>query len=504
MNPKYSNSDCEGNIPLAGEYPYTSGIYSNMYKSKPWNIKQYAGYGNAEEANLNFKSLIDSGSAGISIAFDLPTQMGIDPMSTLAKYEVGRVGVSINDLDDMRRLLSGIDIAKISASMTINSTAGILLLMYQVIAEESGVSPNILRGTIQNDILKEFITRSTYIFPPEASLRFTNDIFEYSSKELPLWNPISVSGYHFSEAGASSAQELAFAISNGVLYLERALARGINIELLAETFTFFFAAKTNLLEEVSKFRVARKLWANILSKKFKISPSSKALKMRIHAQTAGSQLTSFGIENNHARVTVQALGAILGGVQSLHTNSFNEALSLPTEKASKLAINIQHILMEETDLLKAVDPFRGSHVIENLTLTLESEVLEIIESIEKLGGVVDCINLGYQRNLIEKNSFMESKAIERGSKRIVGLNAGAIIDETENREDFYFSQSTQNRSSSKFERKKLQLNCELNILKEAALGDKNVMYPIKDLILKGATVSQICDQLKECWGEFEA
>ena len=504
MNLEYDNSSNGFEVPLPGTFPYTAGIHSEMYKSKPWNIKQYAGYGIAEDANLNFKKLISSGSSGISIAFDLVTQMGIDPMSKIATHEVGRVGVSINNLDDMRKLLNGLDLGKISASMTINSTAGILLLMYQIVAEENGISSNVLRGTIQNDILKEFITRSTYIFPPEASLRFTNDIFEYSSKELPHWNPISVSGYHFSEAGATPAQELAFAISNAVLYLEKALARGLNIESIAEKFTFFFTAKTNLLEEISKFRVARKIWANILVDKFDFLPNSKALKMRIHAQTAGSQLTSFGVENNYARVTIQALAAVLGGVQSLHTNSFNEALSLPTEKSSKFAINIQHILMEETDLLKAADPLRGSYVIENLTLVLEREVLEIIKSIEKLGGVVDCINLGYQRNLIERNSFIESKSVAENTKKIVGLNTGVVIDETEDNEAFYFRQPTQDKNLFKIEKKAVQLNYEFKSLKEAALGDQNVMYPIKDLILKGATVSQICDVLKECWGVYSA
>jgi len=486
---------------LPGEFPYTSGIYPNMYKEKSWNIKQYAGYGNVESANLNFKKLISSGSSGISIAFDLPTQMGISPDSNLAKFEVGRIGVFVNTLDDMRILLQGINLKDISTSMTINATAGILLMMYQIVAEENGIDTTQLRGTIQNDLLKEFITRSTYIFPPRPSMRFTNDIFGYCAKELPKWNPISVSGYHFSEAGASATQEIAFAISNGVCYLESALLYGLDIEKLAEKFTFFFSAKTNLLQEAAKFRAARSLWAKILKTKFNFS-SPKSLHMRIHAQTAGSQLCAFGIENNQARVTIQALAAIFGGVQSLHTNSYNEALSLPTEYSSKLAINIQHIIKEETDITFAPDPMRGSYVVENLTSKIESEVLEIIQNIEDLGGVISAIESGYQRSLIENSSYKEAKDLADGRKKIVGLNMGAQLNEDGLGKNPYFKQGENVGVSS--------VNCATSLieknafseLKKCAQSNDNVMYPIKDLIRQGASVGQISDILRECWGTY--
>jgi len=499
LNFDYSDNDIKTFLP--GEFPYTSGIYPNMYKEKSWNIKQYAGYGSAESANLNFKKLINSGSSGISIAFDLPTQMGIGPESNLARFEVGRIGVSVNKLDDMRKLLDGINLSNISTSMTINASAGILLLMYQIIAEENGIEAHQLRGTIQNDLLKEFITRSTYIFPPRPSIRFTNDIFDYCAKELPKWNPISVSGYHFSEAGASPPQEIAFAISNGVYYLESALSYGLDIETLAEKFTFFFSAKTNLLEEIAKFRAARSLWAKILKNKFNFS-SPKSLQMRIHAQTAGSQLSAVGIENNQARVTIQALAAIFGGVQSLHTNSYNEALSLPTENSSKLAINIQHIIKEETDITFAPDPLRGSYVIENLTSEIELEGLKIIHNIEELGGVINAIEAGYQRSLIENSSYKEAKELAENKKKIVGLNIGATINDNELEKNSYFRQENNtNKSSVNLTASNLEKST-FSELKKCAKSQKNVMYPIKDLIKKGASVGQISDILRECWGTY--
>lgn len=498
---EFDYNDNEIKTFLPGEFPYTSGLYPNMYKEKSWNIKQYAGYGNAESANLNFKKLISSGSSGISIAFDLPTQMGIAPESNLAKFEVGRIGVFVNTLDDMRILLQGINLKDISTSMTINASAGILLLMYQIVAEENGIDANQLRGTIQNDLLKEFITRSTYIFPPRPSMRFTNDIFGYCAKELPKWNPISVSGYHFSEAGANAPQEIAFAISNGVYYLESALSYGLDIEKLAEKFTFFFSAKTNLLEEIAKFRAARSIWAKILKNKFNFS-SPKSLQMRIHAQTAGSQLCAFGIENNQARVTIQALAAIFGGVQSLHTNSYNEALSLPTENSSKLAINIQHVIKEETDITFAPDPMRGSYVIENLTSKIESEVLDIIQNIEDLGGVINAIESGYQRSLIENSSYQEAKDLADNKKKIVGLNIGATLNDDDLGKNPYFTQGKNTSTSSVNIAASMIEKSAFAELKKCAQSDKNVMYPIKNLIRQGASVSEISDSLRECWGTY--
>lgn len=486
----------------AGEFPYTSGIYPNMYQTKPWTIRQYSGFGTAEDANQNFKKLILAGNAGISIAFDLPTQMGLDPLSPLAKHEYGKVGVSINTLNDMRTLLDGIDLSKISTSMTINSTAGIILLMYELVASERGFSKDQLSGTIQNDILKEFITRSTHIFPIRHSIRFTNDIFEYCFKEMPQWNPISVSGYHFSEAGASAVQELAFTISNAIFYLEGAIAKGLPANEIARRFTFFFAAKTNMLEEVAKFRAARSIWAKVLKEKFSITDVS-SLKMRIHAQTAGSQLTSKGLENNFTRVTIQALAAIFGGVQSLHTNSYNEAISLPTENSSKLAINTQYIILEETDLTSVVDPFRGSYAIESLTLSIESQVNTLLHAIDNRGGVLACIESNFQRSLIEHEAYLVAKSISEGQTKIVGINSGVAT------EDDSLSNSSDFRNKGQYVKKDFVenfSNIDGDIFKElinSAIGETNIMYPIKKLLVKNISMSQIVDVLKSQWGCFQ-
>jgi len=486
----------------AGEFPFTSGIYPKMYQTKSWTIRQYSGFGTAKDANQNFKSLISAGNSGISIAFDLPTQMGLSPSSPLAKYEYGKIGVSVNNLSDMRMLLDGIELDKISTSMTINSTAGILLLMYELVATERGISKDQLSGTIQNDILKEFITRSTHIFPIRHSIRFTSDIFDYCFHELPSWNPISVSGYHFSEAGATVVQEVAFTISNAIFYLEEAISRGLPVEQIARRFTFFFSAKTNILEEVAKFRAARSIWATVLKNKFSIDDAD-SLKMRIHAQTAGSQLTSSGLENNFSRVTIQALAAIFGGVQSLHTNSYNEAISLPTETSSKLAINTQYIILDETDITKFVDPFRGSHVIESLTSSIESQVNDLLQKIDSKGGVVNCIESNFQRTLIEQESYLLARNVAEGKTKIVGINSGSITES----DPFSTSSSFINEITPKPEMlSDSTFNTNDKIFKElieAAAGETNIMYPIKSLLIKDVSLSQIIDVLKLQWGSYQ-
>jgi methylmalonyl-CoA mutase N-terminal domain/subunit len=489
------------NSSSAGEFPYTSGIYPKMYQAKPWTIRQYSGFGTAKEANENFKKLILAGNSGISIAFDLPTQMGLNPNTQLAKYECGKIGVSVNTLSDMRLLLDGIDLGEISTSMTINSTAGVLLLMYELVASERGIPKEKLVGTIQNDILKEFITRSTHIFPVEHSIRFTNDVFEYCFNELPNWNPISVSGYHFSEAGASPAQELAFTISNAVFYLEGAISRGLPADLIARRFTFFFSARTNLLEEVAKFRAARRIWAKTLKEKFFITDTN-SLKMRIHAQTAGSQLTATGLENNFSRVAIQSLAAVFGGVQSLHTNSYNEAISLPTEQSSKLAINTQYIILHETDLATVVDPFEGSYVIENLTNSIESSVNDILHRIEDNGGVVNCIESNFQRSLIEQESYLAAKNISKGIMKIVGINSGIIteFDSLNSSSNFINESVSKNETGAD---NLLELTDKIfKELIDAANGNENVMYPIKRLLIKNVSLSQIIDVLKSQWGTW--
>jgi len=500
----YDESNHGNSTSAPGEFPFSSGIYPGMYKTKTWNIRQYSGYGSASDANENFQKLIKAGNRGISIAFDLPTQMGLNPLAELAKFEVGKVGVSINCLDDMRELFRGINLEEVEVSMTINATAGILLLMYHIIAEENGLNSLKLRGTLQNDILKEFITRSTHVFPLEQSLRFTNDVLEYCEKELPNWSPISVSGYHFAEAGATASQEVAFAIANGINYLENAESSGLNIQKIATKVSFFFAAKTNILEEIAKFRAARSVWAKIVKDRFSFD-NPKAMQMRIHAQTAGSELLPFGIENNLSRVTIQAMAAIFGGVQSLHTNSYDEALNLPTENASKLAINIQQILKDETDITLASDPFRGSFLIENITNQIESEIISIINEINAKGGLIKSINLGYQRDLIEKNSYADAIATLENHKKIVGLNSGAIIESVPkaNLSSLGISDISNSIQVDKILIKTPHIDQKLFVeLANSAKSKINVMYPIKNLLQAGASLSDICEILRECWGKI--
>ena len=481
-----------------GEFPYRRGIHPQMYREKSWSTRQYSGFGNASEANLNFKRLISAGNKGVSIAFDLPTQMGLNPNSEMAKFEVGKVGVSIDSLDDMRALLSEIPLEEISLSMTINATSGILLLMYHMVAEERKLNTKSLRGTLQNDILKEFITRSTQIFPLEHSVRFTADVFEFCATELPEWSPISISGYHFAEAGATPVQELAFAISNGLYYLEVAKERNLDIEALASRVSFFFSTGTNLFTEVSKLRAARSIWAKLTQDRYSFS-NPKSSQMRIHAQTAGSELLPVGIENNLSRVTIQALAAILGGVQSLHTNSYDEALSLPTTFSSGLAINIQEIIRVETDISESPDPLGGSFHIEELTSNIEQEVLKLIQKIEGYGGVSVAIVDDFQRNLIEQNAYKEALDFASGAKKLVGMNYGVKSQNSSQFEDF------SNRSVNPDLIKKSQTvtpkvyTLEKELI-SCATSNKNVMYPIKNLLLSGYSSSTICDLLRKCWG----
>jgi methylmalonyl-CoA mutase N-terminal domain/subunit len=485
----------------SGLFPYSSGIHPGMYETSPWKIRQYAGFGTASEANKKFKEIIKQGGDGISIAFDLPTQMGLDPDSELASYEVGKIGVSINSVDDMRNLLKEIDISTITVSMTINATSAVLILMYQIIAEERNINLRELKGTIQNDILKEFICRSTYIFPIKDSLRLTTDVFEYCAKELPNWNPISVSGYHFAEAGATSAQEVAFAISNGMEYLENARLKGLDIEKLATKFTFFFAAKTNFIEEIAKFRVARKLWAELLKKKYNFN-NEKALKMRIHAQTAGSQLTPFYIENNIIRVTLQSLAAILGGVQSLHTNGFDEARSIPSPESTQIAINTQKIIMQETDILNYIDPIGGSREIKIEMLDLEQKVMDIIKDLDKIGGVTKSTEAGYQKSLIEESSLKDFIGNETNKTKIVGsenpLVESKILNINQVQVKSFDSPSVDLDREDSAELKK-----SLSDLKLKAKSDENILHFMKKSLLLGATVSDVCNSLREVWGEFK-
>src|SRR5271154_4691462 len=393
-----------------GEYPFTRGVYPRMYVDRPWTMRQYAGFGTAAESNRRYHELIEAGTSGLSVAFDLPTQMGYDSDAPIAHGEVGKVGVAIDCVDDMRTLFDSIPLETVSTSMTINAPAAVLLLMYQTVGEEQGARPDQLTGTIQNDVLKEYIARGTYIYPPRPSLRLVADTFAYCRAELPRWNTISISGYHMAEAGATPVQEIAFTLANAKEYVRAAIASGLAVDEFAPRLSFFFVARTTLLEEVAKFRAARRLWARIMKEEFGATdPRSRML--RFHTQTAGVQLTAQQPEVNLTRVTVQALAAVLGGTQSLHTNAYDEAIALPSQKAARLAVRTQQVIANETDLTATVDPFAGSYAVESLTDEVEAAALELMATIEDMGGAVAAIERGYQKSEIERAAYLTSQQI---------------------------------------------------------------------------------------------
>ncbi len=487
----------------AGYFPFRSGIHPDMYKTKPWTIRQYAGFGNPTEANLRLKSLIESGVTGLSIAFDLPTQMGLDPDNELAQAEVGKVGVSVSSLQDMRKLFEGIDLSKISTSMTINATAPLLLLMYQIVAEEQGIVRESIRGTIQNDILKEYIARGTYIFPPSKSLDLATETIIYCYQNLPNWNSISISGYHMSEAGATSTQEIAFTFSNAIEYLNLLTSRGVDIDDIAPRISFFFSARITFLEEIAKFRSAREVWANIVKDRFG-AKNPKSWQLRFHTQTAGVQLVAQNPELNIVRVTLQAIGAVFGGTQSLHVNAFDEAISLPTEMSSRIALQTQQIIMEETDLTNAVDPFRGSYLIENMTNQMVLEIQTELDEIEALGGALKGIQVGHQVDKIEANAFLIARAIEESTQKVIGLNYGksesAAFKESES------CQMPNSRIAETFARYKSSRNfnevqASLKLLASTASIGGYLLPTIKDCLIAGATIGEICSELSQSWDQ---
>src|SRR5882757_4204688 len=387
-----------------GEFPFTRGVYSTMYTQRPWTMRQYAGFGTARESNARYHQLLKAGTMGLSVAFDLPTQMGMDSDATLAHGEVGKVGVAIDSIDDMRLLFADIPLGEVSTSMTINAPASVLLLLYQLVAEEQGVPGSALNGTIQNDVLKEYIARGTYIYPPEPSLRLIADTFAYCQAEIPKWNTISISGYHMAEAGATPAQEVAFTLADGIAYVEAAVAAGLAVDDFAPRLSFFFVSRTTFLEEVAKFRAARRIWARIMRDRFG-AQNPKSQMLRFHTQTAGVQLTAQQPEVNLVRVSVQALAAVLGGTQSLHTNSFDEAIALPTDKAARLALRTQQVIAYETDVTATVDPFAGSYVVERMTDDVEAAAVALMARVEESGGAVDAIEAGFQKSEIERSAY---------------------------------------------------------------------------------------------------
>ena len=484
----------------AGEFPYRSGIHKGMYRTKPWTIRQYAGFGTPEQTNRKFKELIAQGVTGLSVAFDLPTQMGLDPNDELALGEVGRIGVSISSLDDMRALLADIPLNKISISMTINSTASIIYLMYCIIAEERGFQLDELRGTVQNDILKEFISRNTYVFGPEFLMYLTTGLIQYSLRNTPNWNPISISGYHMSEAGATNVQELAFTFSNAIAYIDDLLANGLTIDEIAPRLSFFFSAKLDLIGEIAKFRAARQVFAELIQEKYK-PQNELSTRLRFHVQTAGSELTADKPELNLVRVTIQALAAVLGGTQSLHTNSYDEAISLPTDFAASLALDTQYIIQKETDLMNWIDPFYGSEVIEALTDEMVSQTRELIEDVNNLGGAINGIIMGYQKAKISAESLRIALAHEKSREIRVGgipnsddANGFSCTNRVGNnvQGSLAFSAENQIRDRDNYLVRNLLLSVEK---KHEDVGE--LFREIKKALIAGATLGQIVLALKK-------
>ncbi|MEU3658402.1 methylmalonyl-CoA mutase family protein [Streptomyces sp. NPDC032940] len=497
--------DPTGKLGEPGRYPFTRGVYPTMYTGRPWTMRQYAGFGTATESNARYKQLIANGTTGLSVAFDLPTQMGHDSDAPLAGGEVGKVGVAIDSIDDMRVLFDGIPLDKVSTSMTINAPAALLLLLYQLVAEEQGVSADQLTGTIQNDVLKEYIARGTYIFPPKPSLRLIADIFKYCRAEIPKWNTISISGYHMAEAGASPAQEIAFTLADGIEYVRTAVAAGMDVDDFAPRLSFFFVARTTILEEVAKFRAARRIWARVMKEEFG-AENPKSLMLRFHTQTAGVQLTAQQPEVNLVRVAVQGLAAVLGGTQSLHTNSFDEAIALPTDKSARLALRTQQVLAHETDVTATVDPFAGSYVIEKMTDDVEAAALELMRKVEDLGGAVNAIEHGFQKSEIERNAYRIAQETDSGERVVVGVNRFQL-DEEEPYEPLRVdpaieAQQAERLARLRAERDRQAVDTALAALRKAAEGEDNVLHPMKDALRARATVGEVCDALREVWGTY--
>jgi methylmalonyl-CoA mutase, N-terminal domain len=489
-----------------GRYPFTRGVYPTMYTQRPWTMRQYAGFGTAAESNARYHQLLANGTMGLSVAFDLPTQMGYDSDDPVAHGEVGKVGVAIDSIDDMRQLFAGIPLDKVSTSMTINAPAAILLLLYQLVAEEQGVPGDQIGGTIQNDVLKEYIARGTYIFPPKPSLRLVADTFAYCRAEIPKWNTISISGYHMAEAGATPVQEIAFTLANGIEYVRAAVNAGLAVDDFAPRLSFFFVARTTLLEEVAKFRAARRIWARVMRDEFD-AKDPKSWMLRFHTQTAGVQLTAQQPEVNLVRVAVQALGAVLGGTQSLHTNSYDEAIALPTEKAARLALRTQQVLAYETDLTGTVDPFAGSYAVEAMTDAIEEQTVALIRQVADFGGAVEAIEAGFQKREIESSAYRVAQEIDSGERVVVGVNR-YVLDEEEPYQPLRVDPSIEAAQVARLAelrktRDSTAVAGNLSRLREAAAGNANVLYPLREALRQRATVGEVCHALREAWGRYQ-
>jgi methylmalonyl-CoA mutase N-terminal domain/subunit len=505
--PTEADSIYEEKLGFPGEYPYTRGVQPTMYRSRFWTMRQYAGFSTAEESNKRYRYLLRQGQTGLSVAFDLPTQIGYDADDPIAQGEVGKVGVSISSIKDMEQLFDQIPLDKVSTSMTINAPAGVLLAMYIAVAKRQGADMRELRGTIQNDILKEYVARGTYIFPPAPSMRLITDIFQFCSKEVPYWNTISISGYHIREAGSTAVQEVAFTLANGIAYVEAALAAGLNVDDFAGQLSFFFNAHNNLLEEVAKFRAARRMWARIMRERFKAQKPS-SWQLRFHTQTAGSTLTAQQPENNVVRVTLQALSAVLGGTQSLHTNSMDEALWLPTEKSVRVALRTQQIIAHESGVVDSIDPLAGSYLIEHLTDEIEKGALDYIAKIDEMGGAMQSIERGFMQNEIQNAAYAAQQAIERKEQVIVGVNQ-FTVDETLTLERLKVDTSIELGQREEL-RKLREARDEKRVtelrgrLVQAAKGTENLMPLFIECVEHDMTLGEICNTLRGVWGEYVA
>ncbi|KAB3532386.1 methylmalonyl-CoA mutase family protein [Alkaliphilus pronyensis] len=498
--------DYENDLGFPGQFPYTRGVQPTMYRGRFWTMRQYAGFATAEESNKRYKYLLEQGQTGLSVAFDLPTQIGYDSDHSLSEGEVGKVGVAIDSLKDMEILFEGIPLDKVSTSMTINAPASVLLAMYIAVAEKQGVSSDQLRGTIQNDILKEYIARGTYIFPTAPSMRLITDIFEFCSKDVPNWNTISISGYHIREAGSSAIQEVAFTLANGIAYVEAAIKAGLDVDTFAPRLSFFFNAHNDLLEEVAKFRAARRLWARIMKERFN-AENPKSMQLKFHTQTGGSTLTAQQPDNNIVRVAIQTLAAVLGGTQSLHTNSKDEALALPTEDSVRVALRTQQIVAYESGVAETIDPLGGSYYVESLTDAIEAGAIEYIKKIDHLGGAAQAIEKGYIQKEIMDSSYEYQKQVESNERIVVGMNKFQIKEEAPKgllRVDPTVGElQKQKINEIKAERNNKAVEEKLSKLKEAAYSDANLMPYIIDAVKEYATLGEVCGVLREVFGEYQ-
>jgi methylmalonyl-CoA mutase, N-terminal domain len=503
--PPDEDPDYAEKLGFPGEYPYTRGVQPTMYRSRFWTMRQYAGFASAEESNRRYRYLLEHGQTGLSVAFDLPTQIGYDADDAMALGEVGKVGVSISSVEDMAQLFDQIPLDKVSTSMTINAPAGVLLAMYIAVAKRQGIEMKALRGTIQNDILKEYIARGTYIFPPAPSMRLITDIFQFCARDVPNWNTISISGYHIREAGSTTVQEVAFTLSNAIAYVDAALKAGLQIDEFAPQISFFFNAHNGVLEEVAKFRAARRMWARIMRERFKAQKPS-SWQLRFHTQTAGSTLTAQQPENNVARVTLQALSAVLGGTQSLHTNSMDEALWLPTEKAVRVALRTQQIIAYESGAADSVDPLAGSYLVEYLTDEIEKHAEDYIARVDDLGGALVAIEQGFMQNEITDAAYTAQLAIEKGEQVVVGVNQFQVQEEITLERlavDPAIELAARKRLADLRKRRNQERVAELRVrLEQAAKGTENLMPLFVECVENEMSLGEVCNTLRGVWGEY--